>query len=783
MYKFNNFCSINFAKSSFITFLFLIIFANYLNPTLSIKIITNNNLINSYLNSHRIKPKKVINNINKISIDNKLIQINKSYLSNPLLYNKPLSFFSNLKNNKIKQNIENNTKNEILLFVIIFTSIVLLSRILVKTIIKKLNKFLIIFFKKIIIHSVLPILFSVILFNFIMNYFFYYRNSYYINYYTIIALIQVFQLIFLGIIMSILLSYISNKWDYLEKIGKNSFNKVKSEYEKLKNIYNINTLNNNNYNKIESKNNIQIKHLLEVLEYLTLKAYFIKPFFNCLKPAYLRRDFCFSYYLFLSLVNQFEKLYNLSIISWLIYVTLVMLFKVLIERLSIFIRILFILLIPILLGIIIIIIRFYLIYLNRKILNKVCDNNIYEFNKESDNYLSNFSSSIFNTRPLYIENIINKFKEDEEDINNLEDYKLDTHITDFLAFDTNTIYENLIFLGKYGIFVIEYTVQIVYLVFTGLNSFFIYKELSNCYLEYGLIITLLIVIVNLIFYNLIFIFLICNTLKWLTLYNYQEMNKNNSLIDQTIQYQLVENSKKSNKLYQSFKKIYFNLLLKNKDNANYNNIVINDNRNKSNIAGLISYLQKILINFQFTKYIKFRNIKFKKNDIIKKSFHLLNNYYTNDEKYIDIYKESFINVKEELELLLVSTGNNNLKKEELELILHFINENNSYVDSKQEYIDIKSIYEIIGATNYFSKKNPIDIIEFVLNKFLENDKKTSNDKEYSINKVKEFFQVYNKYFENELIEYVLDECNYLPPIFNSNQLSHTIFSIRKYYQN
>ena len=60
---------------------------------------------------------------------------------------------------------------------------------------------------------------------------------------------------------------------------------------------------------------------------------------------------------------------------------------------------------------------------------------------------------------------------------------------------------------------------------------------------------------------------------------------------------------------------------------------------------------------------------------------------------------------------------------------------------------------------FFSKRRPEEIIEFCLISHFN----SSNNKgdEFSITKLRNFFQVYSEYFDKQTVQFLLDECVYL----------------------
>jgi hypothetical protein len=215
------------------------------------------------------------------------------------------------------------------------------------------------------------------------------------------------------------------------------------------------------------------------------------------------------------------------------------------------------------------------------------------------------------------------------------------------------------------------------------------------------------------------------------------MRRNDEAIKKTIKYHTKKCAEISNTIFISFKRIYFDLKIK----------------QKINFCSLGHTPSRNMISTSIKRFIKDDESSDRndKNDKIA------------------------ISIDTELKAFLKSTGNK-LEDKDIEFMLHLVYDLNSLDKGK---ITRDQLYEIYGAIAHFSKKKPEKILNFVLDHYFKNDKLDSSDMD--LDKVRHFFETYSEYFTKEQKNYVIQECYYLGQNFSRDAFNYMVLSMRKYY--
>lgn len=520
-------------------------------------------------------------------------------------------------------------------------------------------------------------------------------------------------------------------------------------------------------------NTIKERSFYELVEYLIMKTYFIIPFYPIFKAQTLRKDFNFSKYLKLSIIDKINSIYNLTLMAWILIITYLMIWNVFISNCYPTTKLVLISIIPLICLIYLIVLFFYLNNLVKKILPEVNNRTINEY-LDMEHHNQNFVIGNFASPPIYI----NKYYENNtnnygsERISNIG-YSFTEHITG----RSPTFFEDTIIFGVSGQYIIHNTMQSVIALFISTITIIIIQEGSKFHNYFGSWIIPYFSILNL-FYFVFFSLVVSFNLKNYTIYTSVEMNKNKEIINKCIQEQTIEDSKLSEELFKCYKKIYFDLMINSKKHNNKN-----VNFNSLNRLAFTKLIDLEILRFKKynSKTIIENNISENNNEDSHQSIELNERAPLNISNN-QINESNYIVINNELKSFLASTGNE-LENEDIEFMLHLIEDlksnNNKILTSKQ-------LYDIWGALIHFSSKHPSEIIIYVFENYYEDiHENTQNVGAQMIDsqKLKEFLNYYNEYFSESVINYALKEANYLGKEFSIQMLISSITNSRKYYPN
>jgi hypothetical protein len=242
-------------------------------------------------------------------------------------------------------------------------------------------------------------------------------------------------------------------------------------------------------------------------------------------------------------------------------------------------------------------------------------------------------------------------------------------------------------------------------------------------------------------------FLTAILLKWYTVIDSIEMKRNEKCIKKLINNQLRKSGEIAEKIFQNFKKIYFDIKTNNPNDDIENNL-INDNENnerKNELNLTFRHLQD-LIRINLYRYTKSQN----------------------DNNMIDI--------KNDLVPFMKSFGSicNN---QEVHFMLHLIANFNEFKGK----LTIDNLFNIYGAILHFRTVKPLEIIKFVFNNFYKNNQNLYRETHLTYNNLEVFTNNYHNYFTKEECEFIKEQCRYLGESFTLDGLMINILSLRQYY--
>lgn len=234
------------------------------------------------------------------------------------------------------------------------------------------------------------------------------------------------------------------------------------------------------------------------------------------------------------------------------------------------------------------------------------------------------------------------------------------------------------------------------------------------------------------------------------------MRRNETAIKKTVHYLVKEKANYVNKIFNNFKKLYFDM----KINLIDSEPILFNNLNRKTFQRLI-----------IISLVRFKDLEY------------------DPEKIEDILQEHPIDINTELKSFLRSCGNN-LNDEEIEYMLHLV-ENFDNFEKNGKKLTYKDFYDIWGALIHFSSTKPDKIIEYVFENYAKDKedlnspyKKRKYFETLDIQKVSEFLNFYRDYFEIDQIDYIIDECKIcFSKEFTLDAFSHMLISLRKYHTN
>lgn len=228
------------------------------------------------------------------------------------------------------------------------------------------------------------------------------------------------------------------------------------------------------------------------------------------------------------------------------------------------------------------------------------------------------------------------------------------------------------------------------------------------------------------------------SLRWFTLISSIEMKRDNKSLKKTINKCLKQAAVISNEIFNSFKKLYFDIRINEEDKRSFNSLSL-------------PIYQKLI-------------------DLSLKRF-------KNEEG-----KDLAIAVDTELRPFLRSCGNS-LDDKEIEFMLHLIE---NYETLNKGKVTREQLYDIWGGIIYLSTQQPDSIMNYVFDHYYSKQGDLERDyghKMLSLDKLKDFIDTYEEYFTQEQKEFIYDECKfqYMGNEFSQDAFNVLILGTRRYY--
>lgn len=661
--------------------------------------------------------------------------------------------------------------------------------------------------------------------------------------YTIAGLVSFTFFWFVYFSLIILITYsVVFKWFELEKNSK-SFKYVKGKHDKIKkklieekylnelNSYNKSKNSNNKKSLGDSKksnaSNININYFYELYEFIILRIYFTIPFYPLFKPSTLRSDFSLAKYFSYCIIHNLKNIFDISWTCYIITFSIITLWVSFIAPINTKYQLIIMNCYPFLGISILLFLYIYMRVIYRRIVPKINDVN-YEGLKDLDKYhQQNAIEKFVDNYPLYLK----KFSDDSENIKNIS-----TSIFHRLVHGRpSSFYEETIIFGASSYNFIINTIQTINVVFIlwitvmSMKIIPLYHEESYKKNSEFILSLYIISYVCIFTYLLIQSFITAILLRWFTVIGSTEMRRNSECLVKTIKEQSLISSENSEKLFKSFKRLFFDMKFKpninNKTDFNetFNNttFIENEKENKlvqksSSSSNKFNNLKNpVLKRFLYTIVLKYKQI----NPIaIKKILDTLNSkerinikevdldecQYINknniknkldtsdNENHLDLSNDKSeeelifnhldnikINVNEELKSFLKTSGNN-LTNEDVDFMIHMIEDFDSFNSTNE--ISLLQLQEVWAVMINFSTLKPEDIVDFVFSRYYEERPELENNNSINEESILEFFRWYQAYFSQDLFDYIEKEAQFcINKDMSLEGFITNILTMRKYY--
>ena len=516
------------------------------------------------------------------------------------------------------------------------------------------------------------------------------------------------------------------RWKLLEK-SANSFTDIRHKYDKLqnKNFEHANM----NYSSPETKS------LIESFEFLVLKRFFFIPLFPTFKASSLRKEMKFSVYLEKCLLEKIRLFFKFSWTCWVLTICVMMFWNVFIAPNTILCITIYAMVIPIIGLAINVILFLYLKSIYRKVVEHITQNN-----------MSNYQDIEYNSKlalqsmgyPVYLMNLI----QDDKEMEKLNTKSKGVH--EHLHQRPASLYENLMLGGATGFAVMLNIIQTCSLIFVCWIIVLFTKHLTYIFDAYSKK-ALIFIIPIFILYFVLQGLSTAIVLKWHTLIDSIEMKRNEKCIKKMVNYHIKKAGRISEEIFQNFKRIYFDIKTNPKLNVSKSEKLFAVDENENELKLGFPHLQEI-IRLNVARY-------------------------THSDK-----ENAVIDIKEDLLPFIKSFGNS-LNQEEIEYMLHFIE---NFEDFKGK-ITVSNLFDIYGAILHFRTQKPMNIFKCVFNHFYDENPQYYKDTHMTYKNIELFINAYNDFFTKEQTEFIKEQCNYLGESFSFESLITTLISFRQFY--
>ena len=565
-------------------------------------------------------------------------------------------------------------------------------------------------------------------------------DSIIINWEYIIAIIAIFIVIWIFYNFFLLLFALSVtiKWRELENKATSFLNlKQKINQES----------NNSNY--------------INAFEYLLLKRYFFIPLFPVLKCSSLKPEMKFYVYLEDCLLKKLRHFFKLSWTSWISTIIVIMFWNVFVWNMKIFPSTIFIFLSPFLGITVTYLIYVYIKSIYRKVVVSINKENMNDF-KDFDYYKNDiFESMGF---PKYLNDIIYN----EEQSNKIRENKYSLH--EHLNNRPPNLYENLIVFGHSGLYFLLNLIQCINVLFICWQIAIFGHFAEDIAIAYTNIMYFFLICctVAYVFLQLFFTIL---TLKWLTIIDSIEMNRNEKCLKKMVNKHLKRAGELSNNILMNFKKIYFNMIFKKNDETPGNEKEKFDE--KQQLIDNESLNEDFEINNNNDEN---RKSKEKDKEEFKLVYENLKDILRlNFNRFKKSRNDNTIEIKSELKPFLKSCGNF-LTEKEINFLLHLL-ENSS---NNKATLNLDQLIFLCGCILHFQAQKPSEIIKYVIDQYYKKNPQYYKGKTMKWENIELFLNYYDYFTKNE-IDFIKEECDYIGNEFTLDGFISCVLSPSQYY--
>ena len=567
-------------------------------------------------------------------------------------------------------------------------------------------------------------------------------DSIIINWEYIIAIIAIFIVIWIFYNFFLLLFALSVtiKWRELENKATSFLNlKQKINQES----------NNSNY--------------INAFEYLLLKRYFFIPLFPVLKCSSLKPEMKFYVYLEDCLLKKLRHFFKLSWTSWISTIIVIMFWNVFVWNMKIFPSTIFIFLSPFLGITVTYLIYVYIKSIYRKVVVSINKENMNDF-KDFDYYKNDiFESMGF---PKYLNDIIYN----EEQSNKIRENKYSLH--EHLNNRPPNLYENLIVFGHSGLYFLLNLIQCINVLFICWQIAIFGHFAEDIAIAYTNIMYFFLICctVAYVFLQLFFTIL---TLKWLTIIDSIEMNRNEKCLKKMVNKHLKRAGELSNNILMNFKKIYFNMIFKKNDETPGNEKEKFDE--KQQLIDNESLNEDFEINNNNDEN---RKSKEKDKEEFKLVYENLKDILRlNFNRFKKSRNDNTIEIKSELKPFLKSCGNF-LTEKEINFLLHLLENSSNYNGT----LNLDQLIFLCGCILHFQAQKPSEIIKYVIDQYYKKNPQYYKGKTMKWENIELFLNYYDYFTKNE-IDFIKEQCDYIGNEFTLDGFISCVLSPSQFYAN
>ena len=551
-----------------------------------------------------------------------------------------------------------------------------------------------------------------------------------LNWEYFIAGIAIFILgwILFNFYLIVLSFFVIRKWEKLEK-NSISFTELRHDFDVIVNKkYDVN--NKNKY--IESSEN----DIIECFEYLIMKRFFFIPLFPVFKSFSFRKEMNFSIYLKKCLIEKLRLFFKFSWTSWILLLISIMFWNVFICDNSVKNTLIFLIIIPILGLLMSFLLLIYTKNFYRKIIEPINQDNISDFQDVDYNSNSALQSMGY---PKYLLNLIQDEKEMEDLNKNVSFLHINFHQR------PPSIYENLMIFGISGFPFLLNIIQSICIIFIAWSVITFSKHFNKIEDKYSKL-SYIFLIGGCIIYFILQGFLSTLILKYYTIIDSIEMKRNEKCVKKMINNHLYHSGKISEQIFKNFKRIYFDMKINSKNDILEDQIFNNINNERENELSLTYRHLQNMIKTCVERYTK----------------------KTGENAVIDIENDL---------MPFLKTLGNNLTNSDIEFMLYLIQNFKNFKGK----LTIENLSDIYGAILHFRKLTPLQIVNFVFDNFYKNNPQYFRESHFTYQSIELFINNYHKFFNDEQIEFIKEQCRYLGESFTLDSLMINILSLRQFY--